>query len=402
MFDSTDPEYINGPFLKNDKVRYRHYQKNIVDQCKERNSLVILQTGLGKTIIGILMISNCLKKYPKGKILVLAPTRPLIWQHEIACKNILDIEEKNIIGLTGRISPKDRMILFEKSKIIISTPQVIKNDLERERYDLERVSLIIFDEAHRTRGNYSYNFISHEYINGGCTDPLILALTASPGKDLSHIQEICDNLFIENIVYKSHEADDVKQYIHDIDVFIEKVELSIKLIEICEVWNHLLHKILKFFIDGDLINPNKSYHSKLDILRISHDLTLHLQYERIYGTQEFDKEFKTRLFFREPTIMEIMKENKLDIHTIFSYCSSCISLLHGKELLETQNITIFKSYLDKLKYKADNEILSAKRIANTDHFNLINLIIQKEGLITLAHPKIERIISIIWEEIKML
>ena len=142
-----------------------------------------------------------LKKYTKfGKVVILAPTRPLVIQHFEACRKFLTIEKEKIIYLTGKISPSKRINLFKKSKIIISTPQVIKNDLIRNRYNLEQVVLIIFDEAHRTKGNYAYCFIGEDYIKT-CKDPLIIGLTASPGKDYLNIQELCDNLYIENTVF---------------------------------------------------------------------------------------------------------------------------------------------------------------------------------------------------------
>ncbi|MFW9989639.1 MAG: DEAD/DEAH box helicase, partial [Candidatus Odinarchaeota archaeon] len=188
-------QYFNGPFLKKNKVIQRNYQKNIINSCKNKNSLVVLPTGLGKTIIGILLASKCLYKYPRAKIIILAPTRPLVSQHQDSCERFLDIDLGEITSFTGKIPPEKRILSFKNSKILISTPQVIKNDLLRGRYDLKHVSLIIFDEAHKTKGNYAYNFISEEYIRT-CLDPLILGLTASPGKNYDRIQQICDNLHI--------------------------------------------------------------------------------------------------------------------------------------------------------------------------------------------------------------
>ena len=148
--------YFNAPFLKKNRVCFRQYQNNIIKRCKGRNSLIVLPTGLGKTIVGILLVSEALEKYPKSKIIILAPTRPLVSQHKDSCEDFLNVEPEEIISFTGKISPEKRILLFNNSKIIVSTPQVIKNDVERGRYDLKHVSLIIFDEAHRTRGNYAY------------------------------------------------------------------------------------------------------------------------------------------------------------------------------------------------------------------------------------------------------
>lgn len=393
------PEYFNHPFLKQNKILYRHYQENIAHRCKSKNSLVVLPTGLGKTIIGIILIAYRLLAYSEAKIIILAPTRPLVSQHKAACEKYLNVPLEHICLLTGKISPEKRYQLFIKSKIIISTPQVIQNDVKRGRYELNQVSLIIFDEAHHTKGNYAYNFISKEYMNS-CTDPLILGLTASPGKDYEYIQQLCDNLFIENIAFRTYDDEDVIDYIHDVDTFIERIDLPLKIIEISEVWNNLFSKFLRFFIDRKLINPHKRYYSKLDFLRISHDLTLSLQYEQYYNSELQGEEFIEELYYQEPRIIDIVRGKKLNIQSIFSYCSSCISILHAKDLLETQNISLFVSFLNRIKFKAEQDLLSAKRIINSKHYQFVRSEIEKEGQSNFSHPKINKVKSLIKEEIK--
>ena len=395
----TEVSYFNHPFIKKNRLLYRQYQKNIIKRCKGRNSLIVLPTGLGKTIIGILVVGKALEKYPESKIIILAPTRPLVSQHKASCKEFLNIEPDEIISFTGRISPEKRMIHFNNSKIIISTPQVIKNDVERGRYDLKHVSLIIFDEAHRTRGNYSYCFISNEYLST-CQDPLILGLTASPGKSYFHIQQLCNNLFIENVIVKTYEDQDVKQYIYDIDTYLEFVDLPVKVIELSAVWYNLFEKFLKFFIDKKLLPPNKRYYSKLDFLGISRDLTLSLKYENGYLPELSEEDYFNALYFKTDRIRSLVKENSLNVQSIFSYCSSFISLLHGKDLLESQNITLFLKFLEKIEYKSDQDILSAKRIVKSEHYKFIKNNLIKNNLNEYSHPKIEKLFSIITEEIE--
>ena len=395
----TEVSYFNHPFIKKNRLLYRQYQNNIIKRYKGRNSLIVLPTGLGKTIIGILVVGKALEKYPESKIIILAPTRPLVSQHKASCKEFLNIEPDEIISFTGRISPEKRMIHFNNSKIIISTPQVIKNDVERGRYDLKHVSLIIFDEAHRTRGNYSYCFISNEYLST-CQDPLILGLTASPGKSYFHIQQLCNNLFIENVIVKTYEDQDVKQYIYDIDTYLEFVDLPVKVIELSAVWYNLFEKFLKFFIDKKLLPPNKRYYSKLDFLGISRDLTLSLKYENGYLPELSEEDYFNALYFKTDRIRSLVKENSLNVQSIFSYCSSFISLLHGKDLLESQNITLFLKFLEKIEYKSDQDILSAKRIVKSEHYKFIKNNLIKNNLNEYSHPKIEKLFSIITEEIE--
>ncbi|MFX0019789.1 MAG: helicase-related protein [Candidatus Hermodarchaeota archaeon] len=379
------------------KVFYRHYQENIVKRCNNKNTLVVLPTGLGKTIIGILLIAKSLERYPKSKIIILAPTRPLVSQHKSSCQKFLDIEIENITAFTGKIQPEKRILLFNNSKVIISTPQVIKNDIERGRYNLNHISLLIFDEGHRTKGNYAYNFISNEYINT-CSDPLILALTASPGKDYSYIQQLCDNLFIENVVFKSYDDGDVQKYIYDIDTFLEFVNVPIKVLEISAIWYNLFERHLRLFIDWKLIPPNKKYYSKVEFLGIARDLTLSLRYENGYEPDLSEDDYINLLYHQAPKVIDIIREEELNIQTIYSYCSSCISLLHGKDLLETQNYSLFKSFLERIKSKSEKGILSAKRIIHSEHYKFIESLLGNIKDEQLSHPKIEKVLSIIQEE----
>ncbi len=392
-------EYFNDQFLKKNRVYFRQYQYNILKKCNNQNSLVVLPTGLGKTIIAILLIVKNLQKYAESKIIILAPTRPLIWQHYNSCIEFLDIEEDKIVQFTGRVAPQKRIDLFIKSKIIISTPQVIKNDVERGRYFLNHVSLMVFDEAHKTKGNYAYTFLADEYMDS-CTDPQILGLTASPGKDLLNIQLLCNNLYVENIVFKSYHDNDVAKYMYDIDTLMEYVDLPIKYLEISAVWYNLFEKYLKFFLESKLIPPNKPYYSKMDFLGLSRDLTISIKYENgdYFGINE--EEFEEMLYYPSPRIYDIVKEKNLNIQTIFSYCSSCISILHGKDLLETQNISLFLSFLERLKWKSEQDILSAKRIVNSDQnkYIMTNLCSNNESI--RSHPKVDKLLTILKDEIE--
>jgi len=91
-------------------------------------------------------------------------------------------EKITIHQLTGQIKPAKRKEVFNlnTNKILFMTPQTLRNDLEKELYSLESVSLLIFDEAHRASGNYAYCNIADNSIKAN-PHGRILALTASPG-----------------------------------------------------------------------------------------------------------------------------------------------------------------------------------------------------------------------------
>jgi superfamily II DNA/RNA helicase len=133
---------------------------------------------------------------------------------------------------------------------------------------------------------------------------------------------------------------------------------------------------------------------------MAQDLTLSNRFEKGECIELSEGDYLESLYYSSPRIIDIVKENQIDIPSVYSYCSSCISILHAKDLLETQDITLFKTFLDKIKYKANKDILSAKRIVNSEHFIYVNSLIEKNENTELSHPKLKKIISIIKEEIE--
>jgi len=111
------------------------------------------------------------------------------------------------------IQADKRVLLWDDAKIIVSTPQIIENDLLSNRINLSAVSLIIFDECHRAVGNYSYVYIAEKYAEQAI-EPLVLGMTASPGSDKEKIKEICISLGVKKVESRTEYDSDVAPYIH--------------------------------------------------------------------------------------------------------------------------------------------------------------------------------------------
>src|SRR3989338_7267791 len=177
-------------------VSPRDYQEKIFKTCIGKNCLVVLPTGLGKTLIALMLSIQRIKEFPSEKILFLAPTRPLAEQHLKYFQKHLSELFADMRLFTGSVSPKERKKIWVSANIIFSTPQCIANDLKNNLYDLSGVCLLVEDEAHRCLKNYDYNFVAQKYKQQS-KNPRILGLTASPGSEFSKVQEICKNLSIE-------------------------------------------------------------------------------------------------------------------------------------------------------------------------------------------------------------
>ena len=116
--------YVNHPLIKEKTIRYRRYQEAVVARAIEKNTMVVLPTGLGKTIIAAMIAAHRIHSHPGSKILFLAPTRPLAVQHKKTFENIL-VTKKTIV-LTGKDPIKKRKQLPKKLK----TPFLLMRHLQ--------------------------------------------------------------------------------------------------------------------------------------------------------------------------------------------------------------------------------------------------------------------------------
>ena len=104
----------------------RDYQYNIVKNCLFNNTLVALPTGLGKTLIAGVVMLNCILSYakpilslsfmdldyrwfPEGKVIFVAPTKPLVAQQVDACLETCGIPGRDSVELTGEVPKVQRV-----------------------------------------------------------------------------------------------------------------------------------------------------------------------------------------------------------------------------------------------------------------------------------------------------
>ena len=220
--------YIAHPLLRPQSVQYREFQLNLAASAVDESTLIVLPTGLGKTVIAA-MVAADVKFHRGGKVLFLAPTKPLAQQHMQSFSRFLDTPERMEL-FTGSTNAAKRARLWTEASFIFATPQGIGNDIEKKRYTLENISLLIFDEAHRAVGEYSYVNISKQY-RAQARSPLVLGLTASPGSEIERVEEVVANLGIERVEARGPHDEDVVDYVKHIDVAWSKVQLTPQMIE---------------------------------------------------------------------------------------------------------------------------------------------------------------------------
>src|SRR6267143_1237075 len=212
--------YVTHELLRRGAVEERAYQVNIAKACLERSTLVVLPTGMGKTVVAAMVIAETMRRHG-GKVLFLAPTKPLVEQHAASMRKVLVVDR--IALFTGEAtSPEDRELLWRENKIVVSTPQVIRNDVRAERISLDDVSLVVFDEAHRAVGDYAYVDVAAAYKE--IPGRLVLGMTASPGSSPEKILEVCGNLGITAVEIRTEYDADVVPYLHELAIQPIRVE----------------------------------------------------------------------------------------------------------------------------------------------------------------------------------
>ena len=371
MNESLFPEKLacmKHPLIKPDTVEQRLYQLNLAGRALEGSSLVVLPTGLGKTIIALFVIASRLQRFG-GKALILSPTKPLVDQHAVFFKKVMTLPEEKILAFTGSIAPAERGRLWAQGKLIVSTPQVIENDLLTKRISLEDVSHITFDEAHRAVGNYAYTFIAERYFESA-KNPHILGITASPGSSDEKISEVCQALHVENVAVKTETDRDIRPYVQEKEIEWLQVQLPAEMAEIRGYLEKILDDRLGVIRDLGFSAGSGKYVSKKDLLLLQKQL----QGEIRIGEDP-------AIFSAMSVVAEMMKVN------------------HAVEMVETQGLETLRKYLGKLEAEASSSSSSkaAKRLMD-DLYMRKALYRVKEC--DVEHPKLELTRKIVSEQLK--
>lgn len=356
--------YIDHPLIKSNAIEARLYQQVLAaDVLKKGNTMIVAPTALGKTIVATLVAADRLEKVKNSKILVLAPSKPLAIQHESTFKEFLTVPCSSI---TGAVKTDERVKRWEESQIICATPQTVESDLLKGRYSLKDVSLVVFDECHHGVGSYSYVYLASRYVKESKFN-LILGLTASPGSDKEKIKEVCDNLYIQSIVVKTEEDNDVRPYFNPVAIDWVRVKMSSELEKIKTHVDKALKIRLKGLKNMGVIRTVSV--NKLDILKA-----------------------RGRI---QSAIARSVNPKKECFQAI-SILSAVINIQHSQELIETQGVVTFNKYVARLRKKKTK---AAKSLIQDPNFGKAIYLAREAEKHGLEHPKLKKVTDIIKKEL---
>lgn len=164
----------------------RRYQLEVLRLAMEKNTIVYLETGCGKTLIAVLLIKEIgcelRERKEKGIIIFLAPTVSLVEQQYEVIKLNSPFNVGEYFGAKGVDNwTIDKWTAeINSHEVLVMTPRILLDALRHGFLKLEMVKLIIFDECHHAQGHHPYAKIMNEHYHTSEVKPKVFGMTASP------------------------------------------------------------------------------------------------------------------------------------------------------------------------------------------------------------------------------
>ncbi|XP_012371814.1 Fanconi anemia group M protein isoform X2 [Octodon degus] len=284
----------------------RDYQLHIARTALFCNTLVCLPTGLGKTFIAAVVMYNFYRWFPSGKVVFMAPTKPLVTQQIEACYQVMGIPQAHMAEMTGSTQAFSRKEIWRSKRVLFLTPQVMINDLTRGACPAADIKCLVVDEAHKALGNYAYCQVVRELVK--YTNHFrILALSATPGSDIKAVQQVITNLLIGQIELRSEDSPDILPYSHERRVEKLVVPLGEELAAIQKTYIQILEAFASPLIHRNIL-------MRRDIANLT-------KYQLILARDQFRKNPPPHVVGLQQGVVE-------------GEFAVCISLYHGYELLQ--------------------------------------------------------------------
>ncbi|KAL5341579.1 hypothetical protein BJX70DRAFT_405806 [Aspergillus crustosus] len=184
LFISKDPEQGT--------LDPREYQIELFERAKAENTIAVLATGAGKTLIAVLLLKHTIEKELNGRTdgapprisFFLVDSVALSYQQAGFLRNNIDTSVGHIFGALGtdfwsRDTWND---CLKKYMVIVCTAEILHLCLLHAHIGMEQINLLIFDEAHHTKKEHVYaRIIRDSYLQVETSKrPRIFGMTASP------------------------------------------------------------------------------------------------------------------------------------------------------------------------------------------------------------------------------
>ncbi|KAM0719702.1 hypothetical protein Q7P37_003834 [Cladosporium fusiforme] len=212
--------------VDHDRVRLRSYQAEMLEKSLKQNVIVAMDTGSGKTHVAIARIQAELERSESDKLIwFMTPSRPLSKQQfEVLQEHLPAYHIRSLTGADGVDKWTDQRLwdaFLAGVDVVVGTPAVLADALTHAFVRMSGLSLLVFDEAHRTTKDHPMNKIMRDFYypakHQGAETPHILGLSASPvmksDASESGLEAIESNLDATTITPKRF-RDELESHVH--------------------------------------------------------------------------------------------------------------------------------------------------------------------------------------------
>ncbi|KAE8352631.1 ATP-dependent helicase dcl1 [Aspergillus coremiiformis] len=170
----------------------REYQVELFERAKSQNTIAVLDTGSGKTLIAVLLLKHVIQielidradGRPPRLSFFLVDSVTLAFQQAAVLRNNLDQNVAHFFGAMGTDlwNKQTWDNHFESNMVIICTAEILNQCLLNSYIRMDHINLLIFDEAHHTKKGHPYaRIIRESYLKADPGKrPRIFGMTASP------------------------------------------------------------------------------------------------------------------------------------------------------------------------------------------------------------------------------
>lgn len=370
------------------------YQEEMFRKAKEKNIIVFLETGLGKTYISILLIKDIfgepreaninneikyIKKTNK-KVLCLFKTVSLLLQQSKVIKQNTNLKVMKLYGHSENgnlyLHSKFKKV-FNKKDIICATPECVYRYFAFGYLNENDFELIVLDECHHCKKDDYYNKLLKDFIffkKVQCMTPKILGLTASPCDDKvdneeqlkNKIVDLCNNMncYLEcprNIISENSDKEKTIEFIDLIGNLSDENDKQNKIKDY--IFIDIILPILEFHFERIYKELTSNFGLKKDVIN-NEDVSEEEKKQKRKSDKQTKAEIKINIAFiiiNHYLTLFINEESKLNEKHLGLYAKSDIEL-----------ITKLKDKLPSAQPKGpeDNEI-------KNKHFTLNSKLIDK-------------------------
>ncbi|KAJ5337920.1 hypothetical protein N7452_004648 [Penicillium brevicompactum] len=167
----------------------REYQVQLFEKAKAQNTIAVLDTGSGKTLVAVLLLKHIMEQELRDRAegakprvsFFLVDSVTLVFQQSSVLRSNLNQKVAYFYGALGpdlwdKTTWKQHL---ENNMVFVCTADILNHALLNGHVKIDQINLLIFDEAHHTKKEHVY--AREYYLNVDPTRrPRIFGMTASP------------------------------------------------------------------------------------------------------------------------------------------------------------------------------------------------------------------------------